>query len=144
MISKKVVDYCKQNGWWYDDASADYEVELKKIGMDISSDISQFYLHAEDGPTFMRGGKEIYQLCWFLKNTNFDLALKRTHETLEMPLDYIPLDSFEGEHGYFYNKTSGEVIELSLGDSMGNFKSGKLSPQWSCFSDFLESFFEMG
>lgn len=144
MISNKIVDFCKQKGWWYDDASADYEAELKKVGIDVASDIGQFYLHAEDGPTFMSGGKEIYQLCWFIKNTNFDLALKRAHEVLEIPDEYIPLDSFEGECGFFYNKISGEVIELSLGESLSNFKSGRLSPQWLSFNGFLESFFELG
>lgn len=131
-------------GWWYDDASADYVTELKKVGIDVASDIGQFYLHAEDGPTFMSGGKEIFQLCWFIKNTNFDLILKRAREVLEIPDEYIPLDSFEGEYGFFFNKISGEVIELSLSDSLSNFKSGLLTPQWLSFNDFLESFFELG
>jgi hypothetical protein len=144
MISNKIVNYCKQKGWWYDDASADYEAELNKVGIDVASDIGQFYLHAEDGPTFISGGKEICQLCWFIKDTNFDLALKRVHEVLEIPGEYIPLDSFEGEYGFFYNKISGEVIELSLGDSLSNFRSGRLSPQWQSFNGFLESFFELG
>jgi hypothetical protein len=30
VISKKAVDYFKEQGWWYDDVSADYEIELKK------------------------------------------------------------------------------------------------------------------
>jgi hypothetical protein len=29
MISKKVMDFCRQKGWWYADVSADYEIELK-------------------------------------------------------------------------------------------------------------------
>lgn len=143
MISKKVVDYCKQQGWWYDDASPDYEVELKKLGVDLSTDFAQFYLHVEDGPTFISRGKEIYQICWFSKNTNFDLTLKRTRETLGLPQDYLPLDSFEGESGFFYNKKTEEVIEISLGDSIVEFQQGQLKPQWSNFSEFLESFFEL-
>jgi len=143
MISKKIVDYCKQKGWWYDDVSSDYEAELNKLGVDLSSDFGQFYLHAEDGPTFISRGKEIYQIFWFSKNTNFDLALKRTHETLNIPLDYLPLDSFEGEGGFFYNKRTGEVIELALGDSLVKFHNGQLKPQWSNFNEFLEFFFEL-
>jgi len=38
MISKKVMDYCKRQGWWFDDISADYEIELKKMGVVASSD----------------------------------------------------------------------------------------------------------
>ncbi|MFJ3468102.1 hypothetical protein [Pseudomonas sp. NPDC090201] len=143
MISTKVVDYCKQQGWWFDDASADYEMELKRIGIDPLSDFGQFYLHAEDGPTFMSQGKEIYQICWFSKNTNFDLALKRTHETLGLPDNYIPLDSFEGESGFFYDKNSGHVVELSLGSAITNFLNGRLSPQWRNFNDFLEFYFKV-
>ena len=143
MISKKIVDYCKQKGWWYENASSDYESELNKLGVDLLSDFGQFYLHVEDGPTFISRGKEIYQICWFSKNTNFDLALKRTHETLNIPSDYLPLDSFEGESGFFYNKRTGEVIEISLGDSLIKFQNGQLKPQWSNFNAFLESFFEL-
>jgi len=143
MISKKIVDYCKQKGWWYDDVSADYEVELNKLGVDLLSDFGQFYLHVEDGPTFISRGKEIYQICWFSKNTNFDLALKRTHETLKIPSDYLPLDSFEGESGFFYNKRTGEVIEISFGDSLVKFQNGQLKPQWSNFNAFIESFYEL-
>ncbi|WP_256600691.1 MULTISPECIES: hypothetical protein [unclassified Pseudomonas] len=143
MISKKITDYCKLNGWWYDDVSVEYEVMLKKNGFDISSEFCQFYLHAEDGPTFISRGKEIYQVCWFLKNTNFDLALKRTHETLGLPLEFFPIDAFEGEYGFFYNRSSGEVVELSLGDSLSDFKIGRLRPQWSNFNEFLEDFFEL-
>jgi hypothetical protein len=143
MISKKVVDYCKQQGWWYDDASLEYEQELKKLGVDLSTDFSQFYLHVEDGPTFISGGKEIFQICWFSKNTNFDLTLRRTHETLGIPQDYLPLDSFEGESGFFYNKITEEVFEISLGDSIIEFQQGRLKAQWPNFNEFLESFFEL-
>lgn len=37
----------------------------------------------------------------FLKNSNYELALKRAHETLNIPKEYLPLDSFEGEGGFF-------------------------------------------
>lgn len=143
MISKKIVDYCKQKDWWYDNASSDYEAELNKLGVNLSSDFGQFFLHVEDGPTFISRGKEIYQICWFSKNTNFDLALKRNHETFNIPSDYLPLDSFEGESGFFYNKCTGEVIEISLGDSLVKFQNGELKPQWSNFNAFMESFFEL-
>lgn len=142
MISKKLIDFFKQQGWWYEDASADYEVELKKLGIDLSSDFARFYLHVEDGPTFMQHGKEIYQVCWFSRNTNFDLDLKSTHETLQLPQEYIPLDSFEGESGYFYNRDTGEVLSVSLGDELLDFKQGKLRPQWANFNYFLEYYFE--
>ncbi len=141
MISMKVVNFCKSKGWWFDEASTEYEVELRKLGVDISSDFSEFYLHVEDGPTFIQRGKEIYQVCWFSKNSDYNLALKRTHETLKLPKEYLPLDSFEAESGYFYNSVTGEVIELSLGRNLIDFNQGRLKPQWSNFSEFLEMYF---
>ena len=141
MLSEKIVNFCKTQGWWFDDASPEYEVELQKLGVDVSSDFAEFYLHAEDGPTFIQKGKEIYQVCWFSKNSNYDLALKRAHETLNLPKEYLPLDSFEGEGGFFYNKVSGEVVELSLGQDLTDFTQGKLKPQWSSFNKFLEMYF---
>ncbi|MFG0401980.1 MULTISPECIES: hypothetical protein [Pseudomonas] len=144
MLSDKVKNFCRQKGWWYDDASADYEAELVKLGIDIGSDCAEFYLHAEDGPTFSSGGHELYQLGWFSKNTKFDLALKRTHDTLGLSLDYIPLDSFEGESGYYYNSRTGEVLEISLGERLEAFKAGRLRPQWGNFNSFIEFYFELG
>lgn len=141
MLSEKVVNFCKTQGWWFDDASPVYEVELQKLGVDVPSDFAEFYLHVEDGPTFIQKGKEIYQVCWFSKNSNYDLALKRAHETLDLPKEYLPLDSFEGEGGFFYNKVSGEVVELSLGQNLTDVTQGKLKPQWSSFNKFLEMYF---
>ena len=71
------------------------------------------------------------------------MALKRAHGTLGVPSEYFPLDSFEGESGFFYNKLTGEVVEVSLGDSLAEFKQGRLKPQWASFNSFLESFFEL-
>ncbi len=143
MLSKKLVDFFKSQGWWYDDASSDYELELHRLGVDISSEFGEFYLHVDDGPTFIQKGKEIYQVCWFSKNTNYDLNLKIAHETLGIPEEYLPLDSFEGESGYFYNRSTGEVLAISLGDELNRFKQGSLTPQWPSFSDFLESYFDL-
>lgn len=143
MISNKLIEFFKQKGWWYEDPSADYETELRQLGIDLSSDFAQFYLHVEDGPTFLYRGKEIYHICWFSKNTNFNLGLQRTRETLGLPHDFIPLDSFEGESGFFYNKTTGEVLSVSLGSELSEFKQGALRPQWSNFNDFLEYYFDL-
>lgn len=143
MLSDKVKNFCRQKGWWYDDVSADYESELVKLGIDIGSDCAEFYLHAEDGPTFASEGHELYQLGWFSKNTNFDLAMKRTHDTLGLSLDYIPLDSFEGESGYYYNSKTGEVLEVSLGEKLEAFKAGRLRPQWGNFNSFIEFYFKL-
>ena len=52
---------------------------------------------------------------------------------LKLPEEYIPLDSFEGEGGFFYNRLTGEVLELELGQKTIEFQKGKLLPQWKDF-----------
>ncbi|AZE53237.1 hypothetical protein C4K03_1066 [Pseudomonas synxantha] len=143
MLSKKLIDFCKKNGWWFDDSSSDYELELQKIGISLSSDFGEFYLHVEDGPTFIHNGKEIYQICWFSKNTDFESNIKSAQAALGLKPEHIPLDSFEGEFGYFYNIKNGTVTEISLGQSLEKFTAGNLQPQWKNFNDFMESYFEL-
>lgn len=62
---------------------------------------------------------------------------------LKLPEEYIPLDSFEGEGGFFYNRLTGEVLELELGQKTIEFQKGKLLPQWKDFNEFLEWFFAL-
>jgi len=143
MLSDKLIDFFKQQGWWYPQASADYALELERLNVDAGSPFGQFCLHVEDGPTFMWRGREMMQVCWFSRNTNYGQALDFTHKTLELPSDYLPLDNFEGESGYFYHRATGQVLELSLGSQLDDFRQGRLAPQWASFNDFLEHYFEL-
>ncbi|MEG3128388.1 hypothetical protein SC171_20615 [Pantoea cypripedii] len=143
MLSHNVKEYLKKQGWWFDDASDDYKDALSKLGIEPSSDISLFYSHAEDGPTFYHQKKEIYQLGWFILNSDYSSDLKRSHEVLGLSEKYLPLDSFEGESGFFYNKETGEVVLLTLGKELQDFKADILKPQWHDFNSFLEWYFEL-
>ncbi|MGG4610744.1 hypothetical protein [Providencia sp. Me31A] len=71
------------------------------------------------------------------------LILKSTHDVLKLPKEYLPLDHFESEYGYFYNQKTGEVIGLGLGKEIHDFMAGVLKPQWASFNDFLEFFFDI-
>ncbi|NIF22096.1 hypothetical protein [Candidatus Pantoea multigeneris] len=143
MLSKKLIDNLKEKGWWFEDAAHDYANEIIKLGIQPASMIYDFYTHAEDGPTFNSQGKEIYQLGWFLLNANYEFDLKRTHKLLMLPDEFIPLDSFEGGHGLFYNRANGAVIGLSPGKDINDFKNGKLQYQWNDFNAFLEWYFNL-
>lgn len=143
MISQKVKDYLESKGWWFEEASEAYKSALKKYGIEQSTDISEFYCHAEDGPTFYSRQREIYQLGWFILNSDYALAIDRCHNILKLPSIYIPLDSFEGESGFFYNKKTGEVIQLSLGKELQSLQEGTFKPQWNDFNSFVEWFFEI-
>ena len=93
MLSEKVKEYLTSQGWWFDDASEDYKAELSKLGIKQSSEIYDFYVHAEDGPTFYSRKKELYQLGWFILNSDYSLDLERTHNSLGLGEEYIPCSS---------------------------------------------------
>ena len=111
------------------------------LEIDFQSDFAQFYLHAEDGPTFYSRHQELYQICWFMENTVYMEDMDVAQLTLGLPEAYIPLDSFEGEDGFFYNRQTGEVVLVELGESIERFLNGESEPQWADFNAFLEWYF---
>ncbi len=143
MLSEKIKTFCKEKGWWNDDYTQEYADALRKLKIDLTSDFATFFLHVEDSPTFYGRHQELYQICWFAINTNYELAITFAHDTLELPNEYIPLDSFEGEGGFFYNRSTGEVLEIELGQKLIDFQKGELQPQWPDFNSFVEWFFEI-
>ena len=143
MLSDKVKQMSQSRGWWYNDTTQEYIDALLSIDIDLTSDFAQFYLHIEDGATFCSRKQEIYQICWFIINSDYQFDLKRTHESLKIPQEYIPLDSFEGGGGYFYNRKTGEVIFVNLGEELNLFLSDELNSQWKEFNTFIEWFFEL-
>ena len=143
MLSEKIIAFCKEKGWWNDDYTVEYADALRKLNIDLTTDFATFFLHVEDSPTFYGRHQELYQICWFAINTNYDLAITFAHDALELPNEYIPLDSFEGEGGFFYNRSTGEVLEIELGQKLIDFQKGELQPQWHDFNSFVEWFFEI-
>ena len=143
MLSEKIKTFCKEKGWWNDDYTVEYADALRKLNIDLTTDFATFFLHVEDSPTFYGRHQELYQVCWFAINTNYELAIIFAHNALELPNEYIPLDSFEGEGGFFYNRSTGEVLEIELGQKLIDFQKGELQPQWHDFNSFAEWFFEI-
>lgn len=143
MLSEKIKTFCKEKGWWNDDYTQEYADALRKLDIDLTTDFATFFLHVEDSPTFYGRHQELYQICWFAINTNYELAITFAHDALELPNEYIPLDSFEGEGGFFYNRSTGEVLEIELGQKLIDFQKGELQSQWHDFNSFVEWFFEI-
>ena len=85
----------------------------------------------------------IDNICWYLIYSTYIQRTKSLQSYLALPEEYIPLDSFEGEGGFFYNRLTGEVLELELGQKLIDFQNGQLQPQWKDFNSFLEWFFEL-
>ena len=143
MLSEKIKTFCKEKGWWNHDYTVEYADALRKLNIDLTTDFATFFLHVEDSPTFYGRHQELYQICWFAINTNYELAITFAHNALELPNEYIPLDSFEGEGGFFYNRSTGAVLEIELGQKLIDFQKGELQPQWHDFNSFVEWFFEI-
>ncbi|WP_452220404.1 hypothetical protein [Lacinutrix salivirga] len=143
MLSKKLVKYFKSNGWWYENYTENYLNVIKELDIDLDTEFATFYLHVEDSVTFYSRNKEIYQICWFIINSNYELDLKRTHNILNLPQSFIPLDSFEGGGGFFYDRLTKQVIELELGEKLENFNKGIVETKWNDFNEFLEWYFEL-
>lgn len=143
MLSEKIKTFCKEKGWWNDDYTQEYADALRKLDIDLTTDFATFFLHVEDSPTFYGRHQELYQICWFAINTNYELAITFAHNALELPNEYIPLDSFEGEGGFFYNRSTGAVLEIELGQKLIDFQKGELQPQWHDSNSFVEWFFEI-
>lgn len=143
MLPEKIKTFCKEKGWWNDDYTQEYADALRKLNIDLTTDFATFFLHIEDSPTFYGRHQELYQICWFAINTNYELAITFAHDALELPNEYIPLDSFEGEGGFFYNRSTGAVLEIELGQKLIDFQKGELQPQWHDFNSFVEWFFEI-
>ena len=143
MLSEKIKTFCKEKGWWNDDYTQEYADALRKLDIDLTTDFATFFLHVEDSPTFYGRHQELYQICWFAINTNYELAITFAHDALELPNEYIPLDSFEGEGGFFYNRSTGAVLKIELGQKLIDFQKGELQPQWHDFNSSVEWFFEI-
>lgn len=142
MISEKVILFLKESGWY--DATEDklYEEALSALGIILSSDFAIFNLKT-NAMTFPGKRGSIYNVCWFYLNSSYTEQINSFQENLQLPKGYIPLDSFEAEGGYFYDRESGKVIELELGENLERFHQGYIDTEWENFNDFLEWFFEL-
>ncbi|AMQ00349.1 hypothetical protein AY601_3483 [Pedobacter cryoconitis] len=143
MLSDKIKNFCKSKNWWYEEFTQQYSNVILDLEISLDSDFAQFYLHAEQGPTFYSRKKELYQICWSSINSSYMDQINHLQKVLAIPHEYIPLDSFEGEGGFFYNRKTEEVIEIALGEKLKDFLDGKLLPQWKTINSFLEWYFEL-
>lgn len=145
MLSGKIKSLFSQRGYisLSKGERASYEKALIDLGIPLGSSFAEFNL-STIGPTFAERGYELYNVCWFkIYSNDLDYAIESAHGILQLPDEYLPLDNFEAEEGFFYNRNTEEVLKLSIGPDLEDFQSGKLHPQWKDFNSFLEWFFEV-
>lgn len=68
----------------------------------------------------------------------YELDLLRASDGLGLSKEFIPLDSFEGEVGFFYNKQTEEVFQFSLNGSTENTTQLATIAKWDTFNLFLD------
>lgn len=144
MLSEKVKKLFSEKGYipLTEEDKEIFTNALIELNIPLNSSIAELNLSTY-GPTFS-GKYELYNLAWFkIYSDDLDYALEYAQDDLNLPDEYLPLDNFEAEHGFFYNLNTGEVLELELGEQLEKFLSGELKPQWKNFNDFLEWFFEL-
>lgn len=101
-----------------------YKTALINLGIDLNSDFAFFNLHTTE-MTFLGRHSEMYNVCWFsIYSDDLSYAIESARNILKLPDEYLPLDSFEAEGGFFYNRKTEEVIEIELGEKLINF------PEW--------------
>lgn len=142
MLSEKVKNYLIENGMYDDTEDEAYKKVMSDLGINLETPFAQFNLYTNQ-TTFSGNRAELYNVCWFAINSIYYEQMETMRSVFNLPEEYIPLDSFEGEGGFFYNRRTGEVLELTLGKVYNDFQQGKLKPQWSNFNTFLEWFFDL-
>lgn len=145
MLSGKIRELFSRKGYipLTEEEKQKYTNALIDLGISLDSTFAEFNL-STFGPTFNERGYELYNVCWFkIYSDDLDYAIESAVNILKLPNEYIPLDSFEAEGGFFYNRKTGEVLELELGQKLIDFQDGKIQPQWKDFNTFLEWFFEL-
>ena len=140
MLSKKVIEYLQEEGYYDETPDLEYIEALRALGISPDDEIGQFNL-STNTITIEGSHGSIYNVCWFMVNSSYRESMTSLQEALKMPTSYIPLDSFEAGGGFLYDRLSKQVIELEVGSSLIAFQHGRLRPQWTSFNDFLEWFF---
>ena len=130
MLSDKIKNLISLKGWHplSPDDKLKYEQTLIDLGVSPDCVFGEFNL-AIYGPTFLSRGYELYNVCWFkLYSDDLEYAITSAEENLGLPLEYLPLDNFEAKSGFFYNRATGEVLKLELGENWDKYCSGDLQP----------------
>ncbi len=142
MLSEKIKEYLREESLYDETEDVNYQKVIEDLNIDQNSAFADFNKHT-NAVTFSGKGNDLYNVCWFAINSSYYDQVKNMKIALKLPEEYIPLDSFEGEGAYFYNRNTGQVFELELGHKNVGFQNGMLRPQWEDFNSFLEWYFEI-
>lgn len=142
MLSEKIKKYLVENNLYDNTEDISYQKAMKSLKIDINSSFAEFNLNTN--PITFSGRKgDLYNICWFYVNSSYENQINAFRENFHIPQEYLPLDSFEGGGGFFYNRKTEQVVELELGEKLENFYNGIIDTKWNSFNDFLEWYFNI-
>ncbi|MGE8036276.1 hypothetical protein [Lysinibacillus sp. NPDC093692] len=145
MLTEKIKVWLKNKDWYTEEDFNDKKKFIKVLeDLNIRKDlpIFDFFTHSTD-PSYKGRLFELNNICWASVYSDYESNINMTWNILKLPKEYIPLDDFEAEGGFFYNRETGEILELEIGEKLINFLEGKLKPQWKDFNVFLEWYFKI-
>lgn len=100
MLSKAIINYLKENNFYLEKEEKNYTKALLDLGINLNSDLAYFCLHTTEMSFKGRIGS-IDNICWYLIYSTYAQRIESLQCFLGLPKEYIPLDSFETEGGFF-------------------------------------------
>lgn len=91
---------------------------LDPLGIDRDSAIADFFTHVTGVDYEGVNHHEIDDHVWFIENTSYLKDRKSRLSSLGLSDNFIPLDSFKGGGGCFYNTSDGGVYDIELGEPL--------------------------
>ena len=147
MLSDKLISYFKEREIWFDDDSDSYRKVLEGLNIPVESTFYEFFMKVDDGATYYSRKFEIYNICWFMLNSD-DLKLLMENLWInrpdkQLPKNYIPFSPFEAEKVLLYDINTDYVYFVNE-QEINNIINGIIkSEYWNSFNEFLEWFFEL-
>ena len=142
MLSEKIRRYLVQNELYIDDDDERYVQVMVDLEIDLKSAFAEFHLKT-NSITFQGRLSSLYNICWFAIHSSYKEQVLSFQKNLMIPKEYLPLDAFEAEGGFFYNTKNDAVVEIELGEKLIHFQAGIIDTQWKSFNAFLEWYFEL-
>jgi hypothetical protein len=130
-----------QPGQVHRDNAAGVDVEFAALGVGVDGQFAEFFRRYR--VTLFRSVVSDEQLCDIADPTpEIAIGTRFVQEVWKLPQNFICLTSVQGEGAYLYDVSTEAVWNFSLSDR-DNFVSGKGTPAWASFYDFLTWYLEV-
>jgi hypothetical protein len=108
---------------------------LFNLGVPLDSEFAEFFFTYTI--TFFRSAVSDEELCDIAEPTaEITVGTTFVHEVWKLPERFVCLTSGQGEGGYLYETTTGQVWDFDLA-SRSDFIAGKQRPKWQSFFEFM-------